>query len=1022
MGSLRTLLGALAALALLPAAAAADDGLRAGAAKVDATWHVGASAGQYSPINNPSGEIDPHVHSVKNAPTYGVQARLTARALVVEKGGTKFAVVKNDLYIPQDLLWRRTAQLLAAKGIGIDHTNLVIGVTHAHSSPYYTSTAWGAWAFQDVFDLRAYDFYAKRMAEAVVEADERLVPARVGASVASVGSVNRNAMGPGIADDGTPAGFPDAYTDRDLTLVRFDDVSDPRRPKPLANLVTFAIHGEGLSGNSLHSPDHFGHFERMLDRRSGALTVWTQGSTGMSEMERDRYHSVHDRMNFDHKEYAQNEWGSLQLADVAMRLFEDVGRGRPERGQEDRFVAPSRPEEVAFLDQWFGGPHSHPYPAVSNCRTEKAVAGRPQAPIVGLPDCQAILPAPPPANPGLTLDDLKAAGVPVPDNYGAPSFTGLQENVSIHLQAFRIGDILFTVCPCEQWADQSYNIKSRTDRESGNDFRGFDWTSYRGLDEDGVACFEVTPYDGSAFSCPKPETAKTEPCFKELAGTWSCPRPNTECLFKSPELANTCRDAAGNPALRDSRLTGISDAKFERMRAQVRNCANGWNALEYVAHAESEPLDPKAIKGNFTCDDDERSAALGYRLTVTMSMANDYNGYIATYREFQRGDHYRKALTGWGAHSADYLATRLVKMGRKLNGGPELDRRLDGSADPDADSPALAAKTAADLAGADARVEALGAIADAAIPAYEATLPDDAGPARALEQPKDVERFSAAHFRWVGGSNYTDMPDVVVQRLVGDAWEDAYDMSGEVQTTVKLPRNEDRPSYLLSGFRWEWTAHWEAFVGAFDAKDAPRATPPGTYRFGVRGHRREGRAVKAYELTSEPFAVRPWTGVTVEDLRVEDDRRVSFLVGPTRERTIPGTEQKTAIGPIDYPDSYTDDPLKARFIRLRHDVVRDPAAPQDPSRFEWYCFTCTFRPWLDRGDAAEASVVFAKGPSRSVHRATRGADGRWRTDRALAEGERAYVCDGHVKDAFGNHNGQGSPVAGAAGEADCTRP
>ena len=53
-------------------------------------------------------------------------------------------------------------------------------------------------------------------------------------------------------------------------------------------------------------------------------------------------------------------------------------------------------------------------------------------------------------------------------------------------------------------------------------------------------------------------------------------------------------------------------------------------------------------------------------------MANDYNGYIASYREYQRGDHYRKALTAWGPHSSDYMATRLVDMGGHLNGGPDL--------------------------------------------------------------------------------------------------------------------------------------------------------------------------------------------------------------------------------------------------------------------------------------------------------------------------------------------------------------
>ena len=48
-------------------------------------------------------------------------------------------------------------------------------------------------------------------------------------------------------------------------------------------------------------------------------------------------------------------------------------------------------------------------------------------------------------------------------------------------------------------------------------------------------------------------------------------------------------------------------------------------------------------------------------------MTNDYNGYIASYREYQRGDHYRKALTGWGPHSSDYMASRLVTMGRQFN-------------------------------------------------------------------------------------------------------------------------------------------------------------------------------------------------------------------------------------------------------------------------------------------------------------------------------------------------------------------
>ena len=152
----------------------------------------------------------------------------------------------------------------------------------------------------------------------------------------------------------------------------------------------------------------------------------------------------------------------------------------------------------------------------------------------------------------------------------------------------------------------------------------------------------------------------------------------------------TCKDPR-NPS---QDLPALSDQKVERMHRQVTNPANGWNDVEYAAQADSEPADLRQIKGNYTHDDlcgsatgvpeddwnesceageTSPSAALGYKLTVPISMANDYNGYIATYREFQRGDHYRKALTGWGPHSSDYMASRLVNMGRVLAGGDEAE-------------------------------------------------------------------------------------------------------------------------------------------------------------------------------------------------------------------------------------------------------------------------------------------------------------------------------------------------------------
>src|SRR3954465_7694985 len=94
--------------------------VKAGVGVVDATWHVGASAGQYAssragledfdtdhpeqyrprPEDLVNAEFDPQLQSTKRTPSYGVQSRLSIRAIVVEGGdGTRVAMVKNDNYL-----------------------------------------------------------------------------------------------------------------------------------------------------------------------------------------------------------------------------------------------------------------------------------------------------------------------------------------------------------------------------------------------------------------------------------------------------------------------------------------------------------------------------------------------------------------------------------------------------------------------------------------------------------------------------------------------------------------------------------------------------------------------------------------------------------------------------------------------------------------------------------------------------------------------------------------------------------
>ncbi len=1032
----------LAALAVLlacaPAAAAQGGQVRAGAAALDASWHVGASAGQYASDPQAQERFDPSAHAISKAGSYGIQSRLQVRALVVQgPDGRRVGLVKNDLYIPQDLLWRRVAQILEAGDSGIGRKNLTMTSTHNHSSPFYSSTSPGAWTFQDVFDVRFYDYYAKRMAAAIEQAADQMKPVRVGASVNYFDKTHRNSFGPTVAETeataGTPAGYPNNNADHDLTVVRFDDISDPAHPKPLANLVNFSLHPEFLDGNNLISADYLGPLQRMVDRETDAVTIYTQNAVGTAEPERSTFHDVSERLEFTHREYGQADFGARLMADAVVDTWRDIERGTPPPAYRDRFVPFSTSFPVAMEDRTYPGPFSHPFPSAQNCTfsgnpLDQKVGGVPtcQSPSSGLQEVFQLggfggeVPKPPTTgiDPGVSAQDLRDAGIPVPGNLSAPSYTALEEDVSVHLQAFRLGEILFTICSCEQWADQSRNIKSRTNTAQGDEYLGYDWSK---PDRDS----------------PDP-LARHDGCRQNPDGTWTCPNPLHD------------RTKPDEPRF----LPPISDEKFRRFTAQVNNRADGWNDAENAATAESEPADPELVKGNYTQDGAELPPELGYRLTVPIAMGNDYNGYIATYREYQRGDHYRKALTAWGPHSSDYMASRLVTMGGLLK-NPAFPLPRDQQQEQ-----VLEPKVQADLAVNDQRAAALGRLGETALAAFERLVRDDAGAVEAVKQPEDIRRFDAALFTWNGGNNFVDNPEVRVERRVGGGWVEYADQSGELPVTLKFPRGEEAPSYLQSSYRWEWTAHFEAFTSNFDTGERPRATPVGEYRFVARGQRQQGNRPVPYSITSEPFRVSRWDGITVPSIAANRSGRVRFAVGPTRTLQVKkvkepnqqppdlgtGDEGGTApsaaaaqaaepaptgtvrsvIGPIDYPDSY-DSPTpfitasqKEGDFKNGRTVIRDPLRPNDAGRFEWYCFGCAFRPWADTAEVscAEVTVARARGGVSRV-RARRQGDG-FALGTSLRKGDVAFIAPGGIRDANGEENaaasaqvvrGQASPLA-----------
>jgi hypothetical protein len=504
----------------------------------------------------------------------------------------------------------------------------------------------------------------------------------------------------------------------------------------------------------------------------------------------------------------------------------------------------------------------------------------------------------------MMFENLRAHGIPVPESYDLPSFTAVEENLRLHLQVFKLGEVVLASCACEAQVDLILNFESRADEAQDNIWHGYDWTERLG-------------------------------CTQGATGDWTCKNPK-----------NT------------SQTITFSDARYRRMQAQIHNDAKGWDSPENAATANSEPGDPDEILGNFTHE--ELPADLGYKLPIGVGHATDYNGYTVSYREYMAYDHYRKALTAYGPHTADYMVTRLVRLAGELNGGPEL-------------APEPHDVTAqADEARQVAAATALGAASSAAYDAWVAALPDDKGPAAAVAEPEDIRRFSAAYFSWRGGSNAADNPVVRVERLVDGSWETFADQSGEVQTMVEFPDGADGLLNTYQGNEeWIWTAGFEAF----DALPAAiGSTPAGEYRFVVDGHIRQGGDPVPYHLESASFQVKPWDGVEVSDLRVD-----------------PGAVSFTAAS--DYPQTYEGSPFPYVRVETKNDETGVP-----------FCTTCSFRPWASSGQIVSASVTVVRASGAVEVVPAQLVDGRWSAPVTLGAGDRAYVDAGAVVDEYGERN------------------
>lgn len=923
--------------------------IRAGVGVVDMTPDVGYCAGQYCEYATDTlgglinGDFDPFLtHKLKHA-SDGVQSRLTARAIVIEdRNGKRIALLKTDNYLAQDMLLRRVGQLLKQGDSGIGYEQILYHVTHDHSAAYSSTLAVGLFVFEDVFDARFFENQARKMAEAIETAAANLKPARMGATEIHHRVYKGNVVRLATATDGTPAGYPLEYNDHGLVLMRFDDLSDPAHPKPLAAWVNWGEHPESLEPYNLHSADYLAPLERYIDRDLGIPLVFSQGDVGSAENSADHAELLDDHAqicghwpedsdaaptddhcppgqgvlrDWDHQGYVQTERNVRFLADSIEQAWQQIGDGHA--------VIPLTSDfDVDFRNAWVPGPISHPVPTISNCSTELTLDGDIGIPVLGLPDCSRNgIPGENPLT-GVTARlyaTLKAEGVPVPDHYSGPGVGAVEENLRLHLQVFRIGDIVLASCACEPQSDLILNLESRLNETRGDIYDGFDW------------------------ACLMPDF-KNDPAYAPACAI-------QKRYFDPGDPENNAGDIAG---------TNFGADAIAHLRAQVHNDARGWDAPAYALQAESEPPAPADIKGNFTHEEIQDLGVPGYKLAVGVGHAGDYNGYTVSYREYMSRDSYRKALTSYGPHTADYMVTRLVRMAAAMHGGAEL-----------------AAEPLDVLAGVDELRQqtesmAVGAASGSAYDAWNAGMPNDAGTPAPVEQPTDITRFAAAQFSWRGGSTAADNPRVIVERETApDQWQRYADQTGEVPVRVEFP---DGVLGVLRTYvgqqEWIWTANFEAY-SAFPARLG--STPPGHYRFCVEGRSRRSFEFVPYAFCSDSFAVSAWHGLAVKNL-VRDDSGLRFDVD------------------LAYPRSYEGSAFT---------FIADNGSPR-------ICDTCTFRPWatVAQFDHAQLDVQRNSGKGETLPAACDADGSNCRVAVTLAAGDRATV---RVFDRDGNTGSAAAP-------------
>src|SRR3954451_15726242 len=225
----------------------------------------------------------------------GQHTRLYARAIVLQQGARKLALVTTDIGITPGGLLVEVASRLAARGF--TQENMIISASHTHSGPagfanfqsdnFVAPTEGRPADFKVAGDPQLYGFLVERVAQAIVRADEDRGPARIGWGAATLAGVTDNrSLEAHLANFGYDLPYGTGRIDQDprgyvgtidpqVDVLRVDRVAAGGRSVPLGAWLDFADHGTiNPYTFGVYNGDHHGPASRIFEaevRRLGRV-------------------------------------------------------------------------------------------------------------------------------------------------------------------------------------------------------------------------------------------------------------------------------------------------------------------------------------------------------------------------------------------------------------------------------------------------------------------------------------------------------------------------------------------------------------------------------------------------------------------------------------------------------------------------------------------------------------------------------------------------------------------------------